>query len=163
MVRSDDFIKDKISDNLLQDLLMSLADLLLTHSKESQELESEKNKQVQPIWYPAESETNPQHTASSSQSETLPHTQYRSPTLYETPKSNKRKVSDTSFGTHSTESTPNKLLHAESKVQALQNIFVKTIINKLWQGAIDVPWVKGRHMFLNYNELRYFSFQHSLQ
>src|SRR5439155_5578327 len=32
------------------------------------------------------------------------------------------------------------------------NTFVKIIINTLWLGKVDVPWVKGRHMFLTYTE-----------
>ena len=54
----------------------------------------------------------------------------RFPTSYETP-DDKRKVSDTSFGTRSTETTPHKLIQPETGVQSLQNAFVTDIINHL--------------------------------
>ena len=59
----------------------------------------------------------------------------RYPTSYNTP-SGKRRISETSFGSRSTEATPTKLVHPEAKVQALQDTFVKTIINTLWLGKI---------------------------
>ena len=34
----------------------------------------------------------------------------------------------TSFGTCSTESTPNKLVHPETKMQSLQDVFVETLL-----------------------------------
>ena len=70
---------------------------------------------------------------------------------YQTPVS-KRTVSGSSFGTRSTDTTPNKLVHAEPKVQALQNKFVECILNELWTSQIDLSWVKGRRMSLVYSE-----------
>jgi hypothetical protein len=67
-------------------------------------------------------------------------------------KSDKRNFSDTSFGTVSAETTPVKLKKPEAYVQSLQNTFVNTIVLELWYGQIDVPWAKGRHMFLTYDK-----------
>ena len=47
-------------------------------------------------------------------------------------------VSETSFGSKSTEMTQTKLQQPEAKVQRLQYQFVRTIIGKLWQGEIVV-------------------------
>ena len=145
--RIDEAVQDKLYENPLQDLMLSLVSLLETRSKESQERDTEKEKRsVTTISLSIE-----QENASSSRPLTPPYTQPRLPDAFETP-ANKRKISETSFGTRSTESTPNKLVHAEAKVQSLQSKFVDTIINKLWSGKIDMPWVQGRHMFLAYTE-----------
>jgi len=140
-------VKDKLDENPLQDLMLSLVSLLETQSKESQERDTEKGKN--PGITPSVS--TEKQKALSSRPITPPYTQPRLPGGFETP-DNKRKISKTSFGTRSTESTPNKLIHAEAKVQSLQTKFVDTIINRLWSGQIDIPWVQGRHMFLTYTK-----------
>jgi len=150
-------IKIKLAQNPLQQLLLTLADMLHVASNRSQELETEKNKQrltvispMMPRPFPSES------SSSSSQSITQPYSS-RFSSSFETP-DRKRKISVTSFGTSSTESTPEKLVHLEAKVQSLQNTFVNTIIYKLWLGPIDITWAKGRHMFLTYTELFFHHF-----
>ncbi len=126
--------------------MLSLVSLLETQSKESQG-DAEKGKiRMSTTSVPIE-----QQNTLSSRPITPPYTQHHLPTTFKTPDI-KRKISETSFGTHSTESTPNKLVHVEAKVQSLQTKFVDTIVNNLWSGKIDIPWVQGRHMFLTYTE-----------
>lgn len=151
-LRNDDGLKERLYESPLRDLMLGLVDMLEADSEESQSLEREKNSLSQ-IVYEA---TSTSLSDSPSLSTTLPSTPQTSkphfpPSSYQTP-DKKRKVSDTSFEIHSTETTPNKLVQPEAKVQALQNTFVKNIINELWMGEIKVPWVKGRHVFLSYTE-----------
>ena len=144
--------------------MLRLVDLLETDSKESQELDAKKNRKqglyAEPNSIPSPTSpaqpstlsTPPLSTTTTTTTTTM--TSYNRPhlpTSFETP-DHKRKISQTSFGTRSTETTPNKLVHAEAKVQSLQNTFVNTIIDKLWFGKIIIPWVQGRNMFLTYTE-----------
>lgn len=149
--RVDDSVDMKLDENQLQYVMLSLVDLLETDSKEAQELERVKGKQTANVTYTSTFDRDSPALSSSSHPENNPYTHPRFPISFETP-DNKRKISDTSFGTRSTESTPNKLCHPEAKVQSLQNAFVNTIITKLWSGRIDIPWAQGRHMFLTYSE-----------
>ena len=144
-LHDDELIRIQLSQNPLKNFIFALADLLETDSQESQELDTEKRKQTV-IVFPV---PVPESESSSSK---LSYANPSFPTSYETP-NNKRKVSETSFGTRSTETTPNKLVHSEAKVQALQNVFVYTMINEIWLGIIGISWVKGRKMFLTYTEL----------
>ena len=150
MARMDDTVQDKLDENPLQDLMLSLVSLLETQSKESQERDAEKGKNKVTT-----TSVSIEQKPLSSRPVTPACTRPRLPNAIETP-DNKRKISETSFGTRSTESTPNKLVHAEAKVQSLQTKFVDSIINKLWSGKIDIPWVQGRHMFLTYTEFSLF-------
>ena len=156
--RGDESIIQKLHDNPQQDVLLLLVDILEMDSEESQYLEKEKGSLTSAVIYHTMSEAVPEEQSSSSaiMPSTPPYSQPHFPLSYETP-TNKRKISETSFGTRSTETTPNKLAHPEAKVQSLQNKFVDTIINKLWGGQINVSWAKGRHMFLNYAEFSSFS------
>jgi hypothetical protein len=63
----------------------------------------------------------------------------------------KRNISDTPFGTRSTETTPTKLIKPETTVQELQNDLVNEIILSVYNGDIPIPWVRGRTLFLSYN------------
>lgn len=146
----------KISSSMMSDLLIRLADLSITNSKESQQRETAKEKQAVAVLYTSQPEGDTQ--TPTSQSKTSPWTQSRFPTSYETPQNNKRKFSDTSFRRRSAETIPQKLIQAEAKVQALQDTFVVTLINKVWQGLIDMPWIRGRRMHLRYTEFLAFSF-----
>ena len=125
----DDYVIAKIKKNPLKHVLLSLVKLLETDSEESQVREKEKFKEL------------------SQQS------QSQSSASFETP-DHKRKISDTSFGTRSTDTTPTKLDQPEAKVQSLQNKFVDVIITELWAGKIHIPWAEGRRMFLTYEESR---------
>jgi len=143
--RHDLGVTAKLDDNPLQYVLMNLVDLLEADSEESQQRERKKAKVGHthvPISQPDfdERPVTPQNT------------QPRFPISFEGTLDNKRKVSDTSFGSRSTETTPTKLDHPEAKVQSLQDRFVSTIIAKVWWGKIDITWAQGRHMFLTYTE-----------
>ena len=155
----DEFFKRTPYESPLQDLMLGLVDLLETDSEESQLMEKEKtSRSPKKICSPTSvSAPNERSTSIYNQPSTPPYSHSRFPQSYDT-LDNKRKISDTSFGTGSTETTPTKLVHPEAKVQSLQNTFVKTMINKLWLGNIDVPWAKGRHMFLTYSEFSPASF-----
>lgn len=57
----------------------------------------------------------------------------------------KRNISDTSFGTRSTETTPTKLTKPESSIQNLQNTLVYDVLEALYHtDSIRVPWARGR-------------------
>jgi hypothetical protein len=148
MTRRNEDIEEKLYNGPLRDFMHFIVDLLETDSEESQSREKEKGTMTPTIIYSPMSDS--QLDRGSSTSSTSP-TQPRYPSTYVTP-TTKRKISDTSFETHSTETTPTKLVQPEAKVQSLQNTFVNTIINKLWYGKIDIPWARGRHMFLTYTE-----------
>ena len=129
----------------LQDMMLGLVDLLEAESAESQSLERRKGSRSCQIVY---------ETASISDSDDVQSSM--APEHYESPNTKsydaKRPISQTSFESRSTETTPNKLVQVEAKVQALQNSFVKAIINQLWLGQIGIPWATGRKMFLTYAE-----------
>lgn len=153
MFRTDESVEAKHYDNPLRNLMLSLVNLLETDSQESQDLKAEKGKRIATIRTINASDELTSDTLG--RPITPPYTEPRFPISFETP-DNKPKISETSFGTRSTESTPNKLVHAEAKVQSLQNIFVQTIINELWFGKVVIPWAQGRHMFLTYAEFMIF-------
>src|SRR5208282_6747737 len=138
----------------LEYLVPTLASLFTIDSQESKALETMKSKQkskVVPLPLPV---SIPEWPISSESERPSTHTQTtpRFPqSSYQTPVT-QRTTSGSSFGTHSTETTPNKLVHAEPKVQALQNKFVECILNKIWTSEISLSWVKGRRMSLIYNE-----------
>lgn len=144
--RTDEAVEAKHYQNPLRNFMLSLVNLLETDSQEAHERDVEKRKQATTIRASDEPISD-----STTQPTTPPYSRTRVPNSFETP-DNKRKISETSFGTRTTESTPNKLVHAEAKVQSLQNTFVQTIINELWFGKIVIPWAQGRHMFLTYAE-----------
>ena len=152
-VRFDDEVQDKLDANVFQSLFLTLADMRETGSKESQEREAKKRRQVDVIVDTSVPYSIPEEISSSQPitTPTLPYDKPRFPVGNKTP-DNKRNISDTSFDAHSTETTPTKLVHPEAKVQSLQNEFVKTILSKLWWGQVDITWAKGRHMFLTYTE-----------
>jgi len=160
-LRGDRSLEQKLYDSPLQDLMLCLVDLLETDSEEIQSLEKEKaTMSLAVAYYPiSTSISDVESSLPSILPSTPPYSQPRFPQSYHAIDS-KRKLSETSFGTRSMETTPVKLVQAEAKVQSLQNTFVKTIINKLWLGKVDIPWAKGRHMFLTYTEFSLFLFFH---
>jgi hypothetical protein len=151
-LRGDKSLENKVRRSPLRGLLLSLVDLLETDSEEFQALEKQKGALSLAV---AHAPSSTMSIAGGESPSILPSTptysQPRFPQSYDAV-DNKRKLSETSFGTRSTETTPIKLVHPEAKVQALQNTFVKTIIDTLWVGKVDIPWAKGRHMFLTYTE-----------
>jgi hypothetical protein len=148
-LRTDESVEAKHYKNPLASLMLSLVNLLETDSQESQDLAAGKGKRVTTIRTISVSDETIAEPLI--QPTTPPQTQPHFPTSFKTPDS-KRKISETSFGTRSTESTPNRLVHAEAKVQSLQNTFVQTIIKALWFDKIVIPWAQGRVMFLTYAE-----------
>jgi hypothetical protein len=147
MARTDKAVKKKLRENHLLSFMLTLVDILETESEESRELEIGKGDTITTVT----TTSGFNQIISPPQPITPPYSQARFPSSFET-LDNKRKISETSFGTRSTESTPNKLVQAEAKFQSLQNILVETIIDRLWSGQIDIPWIQGRHMFLSYTE-----------
>lgn len=129
----DDDVATKIDENPLEPVMSSLLDMFNVESLESQRRENEKVKRI-----------------ITQQSQSL------FPSSFQTP-DHKRKISDSSFGTRSTETTPTKLDQPEAKVQSLQNNFVAAIIKDVWwTRRIDVSWGEERRMFLTYSEYRVF-------
>lgn len=151
--RHDLDVKAKLDENPLQYLFLNLVDLLEADSEECQERERKKAKSV-PRQQVVVSGPPPleQYLLFDERPTTPQNSQPRVPTSFEGTLDNKRKVSDTSFGTRSTETTPTKLDHPEAKVQSLQDRFVSTIIAKVWWGQVDITWAQGRRLFLTYTE-----------
>ena len=140
--------KKRRSLRLLKNFLICLAKLQIVGSMES--YLQQKNKQKKPkTTEPTQKEVT---TSDDFPRPQTPYSEPRFPTSFETPQTNKRNISETSFGSRSTESTPKKLIQAEAKVQSLQNAFVNDIINTLWDGWVKLYWVKGRRMRLQYAE-----------
>jgi len=152
-------------DNPLIDLFITLAQSLQTDSKESQARAKKKVKlnDEQTSEPPSGQSLPPISTlVLSDQSHSIiscppladrpsTPTDNSSPPLssFQTP-SNKRTVSGTSFGTHSTETTPTRWTQPEVMVQQFQNQFILRIINTIWRGSIRMPWITGRKMVLQY-------------
>jgi hypothetical protein len=150
----DESIRDRYFLTPVEYLVPSLVNMLATDSKESQDLEAKKNKQIPtlvhnplPVSIP-EKPTSVESGRPCTPTESLPRLPQSS---YQTPVQ-QRTVSSASFGTQSTETTPNKLIHAEAKVQSLQNDFVKCVLSTLWSSRIQLSWVSGRKMYLVYEE-----------
>ena len=144
--RDNDDLMEKLYMHPLQDMMLGLVDLLEAESAESQSLERRKGSRSCQIVYETASISDWDDVRSSMAPE-----HFDSPNTNDTP-TRKRPISQTSFESRSTETTPNKLVQVEAKVQALQNSFVKAIINQLWLGQIGIPWARGRKMFLTYAE-----------
>src|SRR5271169_6320179 len=97
--REDEFFKQRLYENPLQDLMLSLVDLLETDSEESQSLEKEKGSQPLtmvhnpiPVLIPDE-----KNVSISTQPSTPPYSKPRFPQSHDAA-DNKRKLSETSFG-----------------------------------------------------------------
>ena len=56
----------------------------------------------------------------------------------------KRNVSDSSFGAHSTETTPTKWVKPEASIQELQNTLVRDVLFSLYRGKVPIDWACGR-------------------
>lgn len=168
--RNDPEVIDKVYDSPLQALFLALVDLMETDSQESMEMMAGLRTKSATTTKPGshEIDSSPDQIGSiaiaSYTSQVLapeippPFMQHsdhpRYPTSYVTPtkKRNISETTDSTIPTRSTESTPKKMYHPETKVQSLQNKFMETLIQKVWKGTIAVPWVRGRKMFLTYSE-----------
>src|SRR5579859_4329688 len=60
----------------------------------------------------------------------------------------KRKVSETSFGSRSTHTTPTKFLAPEPRIQSLQDYFVRELLRSL--GDRSITWARDRDMLIDY-------------
>lgn len=154
-------VAEKLDGNPLEYLIFSLVSLLETDSEESQQRDKTKKPRYQydvvsPSPDPSLEYDDHHHHHRHDFAKRPSTPQPRRPGAMDPPvtatTTTKRKVSDSSFGTKSTENTPTKLVHPEAKVQSLQDIFVSTVLKKLWWGHINVDWAKGRHMILTYAE-----------
>ena len=149
--------------NLLREFFLELADILQVSSQEAQDKERMKRRKtatenpnpLQSTLPPKPPRVFPPADVSVVSESDCPTTSIpdsaRYPTNFETPHK-KRDVSGSSMGQQSTETTPTKWTHPETKVQSLLNTFVKALVNGLWDGNIRMPWVTGRYMYLTYNE-----------
>jgi hypothetical protein len=125
----------KLDENPLQYVLLSLVDLLEIDSEESREREKEKVKQIPPALYSLVSAALPisQGSVLRGPASTPQYAGSQFTSSFQTPDHN-RNISDTSFGTRSTDTTLTKLDQPGAKVQSLQKKFVDAIITKLWLG-----------------------------
>lgn len=135
-LRDNESLEMKVHKGRLRDFMLCLVNVLETDSEESQSPVKEKGMIALSMNYNPISASEDYRALS-----TPPRTQREHPKSYDTP-ANKRKFSETSLATRSTETTPTKLVQPEAKVQSLQNKFVDSIINHLWFGKVDEPWVK---------------------
>jgi hypothetical protein len=67
-----------------------------------------------------------------------------------TPPPNKRVFSGESYGQQSTETTLQKMNHAEPLTQALQNALIGILLTQVWFGEVQIPWARNRKMYLDY-------------
>lgn len=129
-------VREKLDGNPLEYIIFSLVNLLETDSEESRQREKKKLKYT--VSLPNTPESSEHSYAIAERPSTPEFGQPRFPSSVSMDlRDTKRKVSDSSFGTKSTENTPTKLVHPEAKVQSLQDIFLSTIIKKLWWGQIE--------------------------
>ena len=147
----DTSIRRKFLAGPLRDLMFCLVAMKNTDSQESQDLEREKRKQARAAVVKPVPESVPTAQALSLDEPSTPRQSLFPASSYQTP-DHKRKISQASIEEQSTETTPHKLLQPEAKVQSLQDTFVHTIINELWASQVEIPWAKGRHMFMTYTE-----------
>ena len=149
--RDDEGVQDKFDSSPLCDFLWRLVELQETDSSESQSLEREKGKQRHEVIFSHQEANSIPAQKTDERSSTPRSSQLRHQASSTTP-DHKRKISETSLADHSTETTPQKLVQPEAKVQSLQNKFVDIILNKIWRGQIDISWAQGRRMFMSYAE-----------
>lgn len=142
-IRSDE-VEEKLAENPLADTLETLGRILTDRSLvsvareavERQKAKDAKKSQISQIPNPSKtitvSKPDASDPSSPRQSSTLPST------------SQKRNISDTSFGTRSTETTPTKLIKPETDIQHLQDILVANILRVLYGKLhVKVTWPRG--------------------
>jgi hypothetical protein len=152
-IRKDEDVKKKLHKNPIKGFLLRLVSLLTTDSQEY--LSSEKEKGAFSGVVPSLPSTSTPDLQSSSSAlpSTPPYSHGPLPVANESGAvDHKRKLSQTSIETRSTETTPAKLVQPEDKVQSLQHTFINNIVDHLWLGEVGIPWAKGRRMFLTYTE-----------
>jgi hypothetical protein len=149
-IRSDQ-VEDKLDGNPLKHTLDSLGRIMNQPSSESAAREAAKLQEARAAKAayksisdsPSKQSTISKHDASESSLPRYPST------LPSTPQ--KRTTSDTSFGTHSTESTPTKLVKPETDIQQLQNDLVRDVLSAVYgRFYAGVTWPRGRKLNLCY-------------
>lgn len=162
---NDDKVKRKVAKNILRDLFLTLVGTMVTESQESIDRMSELRTSpvtIKPPPLPMAStsvDRIPSDATQPDATQILPSLQQisnlpRYPTNFTSP-TKKRNISETTDSTmpsNSTETTPKKMYHPETKVQSLQNKFMEALINTIWMGEVVIPWAQGRKMFLSYDE-----------
>ena len=165
-LHNDEKVKRKVAKNVLRDLFLTLVGTMVTESKESMDRMSElrtkpitiKTPPLPPVDKVVASDSLPSDARQPDDTQILPpplqtSDRPRFPTSFTPTK--KRNISDTTDSTmpsNSTETTPKKMYHPETKVQSLQNKFMESLINIIWMGEVVVPWAQGRKLFLSYDE-----------
>ena len=163
-----DKTKAKLHVNPLQNTFECLRDVLLQRSMEAQKREARRAKWAREAKKARDAkeadvkESTTMNLPSTFQSPlsgtqpVLPET-HKSSTLLNTFTPTKRKVSETSFGTSSMETTPSKLTSPEANIQELQNSLVRDVLKTLYdEAAAPVSWARNR----NRMKIRYVSFVH---
>lgn len=166
-LHNDEKVKRKVAKSVLRDLVLTLVCTMVTESQESMDRMSElRTKPITTIKLPplpmdtvVASDGVPLDASQPNDTQILPPLLQTSdlphfPTSFTSP-AKKRNISDTTDSTmpsNSTETTPKKMCHPETKVQSLQNKFMEALINTIWMGEVVIPWAQGRKMFLSYDE-----------
>jgi hypothetical protein len=138
-LQSDEAV-DKVIGNPLKHTFVVLIDMLIQRSQEAIDREAERNKakrEAKTARKPTKDETSigddVQSTSDPPSSSTMPCTPH------------KRHISETSFGSRSTETTPTKMESPEKNVQYLQDTLVREVIDAVFGPPyVHVKWPRGR-------------------
>jgi len=131
----------KRADDPLFRTYRQLANILRQQSREAKEREEERARQDR------ERENERKMKEASVLQKNAPGPRMPS-TVTVTPQ--KRNISETSFGTASTETTPTKLTKPEQHIQLLQDTLVSDILLHVYRCDVPVPWAEGRELYLSY-------------
>jgi hypothetical protein len=151
-IRSDE-VEEKLVGNPLIDTLESLGRIITDKSPESAAREAAKLREAKEAKVTQKSDgPGPLKSITISKLDTADSPLPRQPSTFaSTPQ--KRNISDTSFGTRSTETTPTKLAKPETDIQELQNDFVKDVFRALYgKRRVKVEWPRGRKLNLCYEQ-----------
>lgn len=151
-IRSDE-VESKLIDNSLMRTLENLGRIMNQRSLESATREAAKLQEAREAKIARKSVIQGSSKQITVSKDDAPDSSLRRypVTLPSTPQ--KRNISDTSFGTRSTESTPTKLVKPETDIQQLQNDLVGDVLEALYDKVhVKVTWVRGRKLNLCYEQ-----------
>jgi hypothetical protein len=156
--RYDEETRERIYKNPLRDSFQVLRTIVVQQSKEAQARESKRRKEVNRMKVKAAKEAELAKEAKPAKKprdlygNQLGLSRTSAPSAPPTPVTPvKRKASDSSYGKHSTESTPKRFKAAEVEIQNLQNHLVHDVLNALYHDfEVPVPWARNREMKLMY-------------
>jgi hypothetical protein len=158
---ADSSSREKLYSNPFKYVFYILEGILMQHDQEEKGREAIKTKEAKAA---KEAKTSTNANVPSTFESGLYGTQLgvsgtRGPnTLPTTATPTKRKVSETTFGTQSTETTPTKMTSPEASIQNLQNQLVNEVLLALYHNvAVPVSWAKNR----KFMQIRYTPFVHS--